>query len=117
MNSELGLGPPKPPDTARLACAPKLGRGDAESRPPSATLEDTCRGCDPKEGEEIPKPEKPLADPVEVGGGPRDCRVNLAGLEGLTGVTGEGPGEGDRWGRSVWDMVNGRVDLGDGYQR
>lgn len=79
-----------------------LGRGEAESRPPRATLDDTCRGCDPKEGDEMPNPENPLlADPVEEGGGPSDCLVSLAGLVGLTGVLGNGPGEGDRWGRSV----------------
>ena len=109
-NSELGRGPPNPLDTARLLPGPRLGLGEAESRPPRATLEDACRGWEPNDGEVIPSPVNPLAAPDDAVGGPSDCRVSLAGLLGLTGVdTGEGPGDGERCGRRVWDaMVRGR---------
>ncbi len=46
----------------------------------------------------MPRPAKPRATPEEaVGGGPRDWRVSLAGLEGLTEPnSGEGEGDGER---------------------
>jgi hypothetical protein len=72
-NSELGRGPPNPPDTALAAPGPRPGRGEAEvSRPLIATLEEAWRGWVPKDGELIPRPEKPLAAPVAAGGGPSD---------------------------------------------
>lgn len=118
-NSELGRGPPNPLDTARFWPGPKLGRGEADSRPPRATLDEACRGCEPKDGEVMPRPENPLGAPVDAVGGPRDCRVSLAGLVGLTGVVdGDGPGDGDRWGRRVCEaMMRSMGDVDDDQPR
>jgi hypothetical protein len=56
-------------------------------------------------GDAIPRLPNPLAAPDEAVGGPRDCRVSLAGCPGSVGVEGAGPGEGDRWGLRVWDAI------------
>ena len=57
-------------------------------------------------GDDTPNPPNPLAAPVEVGGGPKDCRVSFAALElDMVGVAGEGEGEGDRCGRRVCDAI------------
>lgn len=62
----------------------------------------------------MPRPENPLGAPVDAVGGPRDCRVSLAGLVGLTGVVdGDGPGDGDRWGRRVCEAM--MRSMGDVY--
>jgi hypothetical protein len=95
-NSELG----RPPCTPRLPL-PNEGRAPRLSLLfPGITPDEACRGWEVVE-EAIPRLPKPLAAPEEAVGGPRDCRVSLAGCPGSVGVEGAGPGEGDRWGLRV----------------
>ena len=63
-------------------------------------------------GEATPRLPKPLTAPEDAVGGPRDCRVSLAGCPGSVGVEGAGPGEGDRWGLRVWDAIFGDREVG-----